>query len=401
MSLSDPADCRTNRIRDPTSILYQNVEETITLIDIPKSIAVAQSRHAKLISPASLKQPFPSTEPKSIKALAKIKENSTDHGCDEFMCDFIANSLHHIKENYSGPWCMPREVSTKTKKRKSDQLECENRPFEELSRPLLDQNVPELDFHSATSDNLSQAVSAIQCLTPIILPLEKVMVFKSLSCLRSNSVTNDQDEATKIHILVDHAEPSGGQASFRVFHIPPYSTFLLSTISEGIGTFLKVTPNFDFILLDPPWPNRSARRKGAYSTLESSSAIKDLLSSIPIDQRLSRHGLVGIWITNKRACREILTQKHGVLERWGLEIFEEWVWMKTTISGEPVTELTGLWRKPYEILLVCHRIVSRPAFKTSVPEVSHRAIAGVPGIHSGKPSLKGSNSDTFTYRVSY
>jgi N6-adenosine-specific RNA methylase IME4 len=64
--------------------------------------------------------------------------------------------------------------------------------------------------------------------------------------------------------------------------------------------------------------------------------------------------------------------------------------VKTTISGEPVTSLDGLWRKPYEILLLGRAPGSRLEAVRNLEEeeVVQRVIFGVPDLHSRKPCLK-------------
>jgi N6-adenosine-specific RNA methylase IME4 len=67
----------------------------------------------------------------------------------------------------------------------------------------------------------------------------------------------------------------------------------------------------------------------------------------------------------------------------GLEIFELWIWNKITENGELVSPLDGLWRKPYEIL-----VLGRPKMNTEErKEPIKRIIAAVPDEHSRKPNL--------------
>lgn len=62
-------------------------------------------------------------------------------------------------------------------------------------------------------------------------------------------------------------------------------------------------------------------------------------------------------------------------------VVEEWIWIKVTTKGEPVTRLDGVWRRPYEILLVF-----RHGSYCSTP--LRRYMFAVPDIHSRKPNLK-------------
>lgn len=118
--------------------------------------------------------------------------------------------------------------------------------------------------------------------------------------------------------------------------------------------------------------------------------------------------VVGVWITNKPSIREtVLDPSEGVFAAWGAELVEEWVWMKTTARGEPVSSLEGVWRRPYEVLLVGRRRKDGMSgtrggegfWEEGLGEdgddgegerkVKRRVILGVPDLHSRKPCLKG------------
>lgn len=146
---------------------------------------------------------------------------------------------------------------------------------------------------------------------------------------------------------------------------------------------------FDFILLDPPWPNRSVRNAKIYHTSALQQEEHPFHQAIPIiDRHLSRSGIAAIWITNKRAVRKLVLHS---MQNLGLELFEEWIWLKTTIYGEPVTPLDGLWRKPYELLLLFRHDLStgeKVLPLQEYPTVKRRLVVAVPDLHSRKPCLK-------------
>jgi N6-adenosine-specific RNA methylase IME4 len=101
--------------------------------------------------------------------------------------------------------------------------------------------------------------------------------------------------------------------------------------------------------------------------------------------------LVGIWITNKPSIRDLVVGENGIFDCWGIEFVEEWIWLKTTVHGEPVTPLDGIWRKPYEMLLLGRRRQKnkhRPDDRTPSLDIKRRVILGVPDLHSRKPCLK-------------
>ncbi|KAI0171857.1 MT-A70 family [Hypoxylon sp. FL1284] len=166
--------------------------------------------------------------------------------------------------------------------------------------------------------------------------------------------------------------------------IPEQSRYLSGTIESQRGRFLAESPMFDLIVLDPPWPSRSVRRKqNSYATAHGMQEAGDLLRRIPVASRLKEDGLVAVWVTNKAAVSDLLTSPNGVFSGWGLELVGEWIWLKITSSGEPVIDIESQWRKPWERILLGRRRGS-----TTKTSISTKVIIGVPDIHSRKPNLR-------------
>ncbi|KAL7772275.1 hypothetical protein CFE70_002231 [Pyrenophora teres f. teres 0-1] len=181
------------------------------------------------------------------------------------------------------------------------------------------------------------------------------------------------------------------------FTVPPRSTLFLSdsTASDAFRTsFRELTDefilprHFDLVLLDPPWPNRSAKRKGAYEQVGGMPYLKKLLLSMDIDSYLEHNALVGVWITNKEALRAHVLGPGGLFEMWNVGLVEEWVWIKTTTKGEPMFDIDSAMRKPYEILLLGRAAPNSWTTMAHAPNIKRRVIAAVPDIHSRKPCLK-------------
>ena len=106
---------------------------------------------------------------------------------------------------------------------------------------------------------------------------------------------------------------------------------------------------------------------------------------------------VGVWVTNKAAFRYLLLSPCGIFDAWGIELVEEWVWVKTTIHGAPICALNSAWRKPYEILLVGKAKSSASSKHDDADvgeadrgggQVKRRVVFGVPDLHSRKPNLR-------------
>ncbi|KAM0277157.1 hypothetical protein ACHAQH_006003 [Verticillium albo-atrum] len=165
--------------------------------------------------------------------------------------------------------------------------------------------------------------------------------------------------------------------------IPENSHYLRGTVEDRRADLVAGAPSFDLIVLDPPWPNRSAKRKrGGYATVSNLTETRSLLSRIPIASHLAADGIVAIWVTNKPSLIELLTaQGTGMLAEWGLELVTEWTWLKITTQGEPIFNLDSTWRKPWERLLIARRAGSQ----IKVPQ---RVMLAVPDIHSRKPNLR-------------
>lgn len=324
-------------------IICQNHSVTTTLLDIPRSIELAQDLSSstsskRLISSKPLEHPYPSVEPRSDKAKANLAAPSLD---DLFLQKHLEFALGELKKGHEGPWCLSRvtvgnengKLTKEEKRQRLDPEDAERAPTSTLETEDDHVLVPDGCMHFRNSEH-----------TPLNV------VFGS-----------NEEEVT----------------------IPPRSTFLQGEIDETLVIFKDSAPKFNFIVIDPPWPNRSAKRKHSYSISYGNSEIKLLLSSIPLFDHLEDEGLVAVWVTNKPALREMLLGEGGLFEEWGIQLIEEWIWLKVTSSGEPICALDSMWRKPYEVLLVGMR-----GKEKRDGDVKRKVIIGVPDLHSRKPNLK-------------
>ena len=362
-----------------TAILYQNDEKTVTLIDIPFSISLAQIPSEKsldriLLSSLPLQEPYPSTEPKSDVARAKVlskmgwAEDAYDY------TDLIQKGLEEIRNAHKSSWCLPRKVvpvaPSSHRKHKIEDLDFSGDHLVSTHEPHL----------SALELGTKLAETSIEpCIYAINAEGRMVTV-------QNPSLEPAQISSSKL--------PA-------VFHIPPHSEMILSSIDTKTAwafnyEALRLYPNstssagpgqFDFILLDPPWQNRSVTRSKIYKTMRDEDPIKTVRNEM--GEHLAPDGLVGCWITNKPNTREAATE---CFNAWNVDVVEEWVWIKTTANGEPLYKVDGLWRKPYEILLLGRKVesikLSGPNNVGTTRNISRKLIAGVPDLHSRKPSLK-------------
>ena len=385
-------------------ILYQNPSKSITLLDIPASIALSQLAPGQslenniLLSCLPLQEPYTSCEPKSEKARSRVISRQ---GPLHPYKDFICSGLDEIRKNYEGDWCLPRQISTIVqercnKKRKLDEGDCTVNKSSEIQEPILS-DLP-LYRHSRENSKAEPALSL-----HVQSSLGKVICSDYLS-LSNKLVLNTQANHLTLELTnPSPIHPTSPPASYR---IPPNSAFYpaeinrrsarqfskdISTSPAAYSSSSSLTSagpgQFDIIILDPPWQNRSVKRSDQYLTKTGSDIMKsfdDILG-----KHISPQGLVACWITNKPSTREAAL---AAFKNWGVELIEEWVWVKVTVKGETVYSVDGLWRRPFEIALIGQKpsgglenpsVVGRPP-----KEITKCLIVAVPDLHSRKPCLR-------------
>ncbi|KAF3020597.1 hypothetical protein E8E14_010355 [Neopestalotiopsis sp. 37M] len=167
--------------------------------------------------------------------------------------------------------------------------------------------------------------------------------------------------------------------------IPVGSKYLLGSIASQRERFLETAPQLDIVVLDPPWPSRSVRRKkkNSYNTAYDMAEMHDLLALIPVAGHLKPEGIVAIWVTNKPAVMDLLKSPGGLFDQWNVEFISEWIWVKVTSKGEPIVDFESTWRKPWERLLFAKR---KGSSRKLQPQ--RKVIFAVPDLHSRKPNLR-------------
>ena len=376
-------------------ILYQNTSQNVILLDIPQSIADGSG--VALVASPGPTRPYASTEPKAskrTKMLAAVPRVQQLY--NEKIEKLLAEAINAVRCARGGAtWCLDRAGAAVSS--------------------YIYSHLP-LEVHPPDS--------AATTKPPLILSANENYI-SSVASLGNAIVFNPHDTVVKLY--------AGGHC----FLIPPRCTFLLSSIDEGMQNFNQCLATssglagpgcpginageFDFILLDPPWSNRSVRHAKVYpSYSERQQEDHPYHKALHIiKQHLSQSGLTAVWITNKSAIRKLVLES---MHRLDLELFEELIWLKATIHGEPVTPLDGLWRKPYEILLLFRRgnvwcksstdassaLRDEVAYVPNIsqtqraeeeedeagnllleyPDVRRRVVIAVPDVHSRKPCLK-------------
>lgn len=353
-----------------TSVIYRNSSGTTTLLDLPASIQNGQCLRnqqpvqtvPRVLSARAPEQAYPNVEPKGLKRarlLRNIPHTEQDH--HHSLQALIAASLQEIGSAIGQrQWLLPRQPL----------LSSDENPLRTSRKGKVDQ----VDQVALEPHTVLSSISNI---------------FSSPDDIADRLVSNPSNLCTRL-VLGSHA-----------YHIPPRSKFILSDVTRFghvPAAFSKRFAQrcFDFIVMDPPWPNRSVRHAKAYKTSESCSKDPFLCVLPVLNNNLRSDGYVGIWVTNKATIRQVVTLS---LDQQGFQLYEEWIWMKTTVDGDPVTPLDGLWRHPYEVLLLfCRK--QRPKCGTAsdaaepaivsplATRVPRHVFVAVPGHHSQKPCLR-------------
>lgn len=338
-------------------ILYSSEAGSTFLIDIPSSIQHGQCSSFSPRSRPPLQSPYPNTEPKGSKRVAALNAVPVhEQKYHASIQEQISSALNEIDEHVSNDglsWYRHRGS---------------------MSTP------PDREYPGQATLSLAEPTCLIAVSTDPIVPIilsstEQRSKFASLDALRRVVVHNPGDDASVVE-TIDNGD----------YLIPPRSTFIYSTLQLGQQAWsdwqhlASSNYRFDLILMDPPWTNRSVRHAGHYRTAEDQSSDPFEQAIQIVETSLSPQGLVAIWITNKASIRANVVQTFGSM---GFYLVEEWIWIKVTTHGQPVTPLDGLWRRPYEILLLFQKRQAGVDVKTR-----RRIIAAVPDLHSRKPCLK-------------
>ena len=318
------------------NVLLASSSQTIFVLDIPTSIEDGQGA-GRLCSAAAPKLPYLTPEPKGRTREALLAKLPADE------LAYHRDIQHGIEMAFANvcdlsQWCLPRIVSNLT------ELSVLVPATESVE---IDHNIPVV---------LSTGLNHFK----VAADIQNVLV----SSNNEQSLVFLNDKTTLL--------------------IPPSCHFIWSSIShaylimESYEALTRQHLKFDLILMDPPWANRSVRNSRSYSTIDYRSSDVFLEALKIVKHCHASHAYTAIWITNKHTIRKHVLKSMQDLR---FTLVEEWVWVKVTTKGEPVMSMDGLWRKPYELLLIFqHDIVPCTPLR--------RHIFAVPDLHSRKPNLR-------------
>lgn len=386
----------------PTPILYHNPTYTTILLDIPHSLECAQGPSPRrILSTPALTHPFPSHPPKTAKAQRNVELRAGETDLDALILGKVVGfALEEVRKGWKGAWCTERVTGIE-----EGAVEREGKGGDGGlgGKRKRSKNASSLIPESYRSQNASGGT----------LPEPLLAPDGTTSLIFHNPLPTAQILRTSPSIdAVEGSDDPGSTVS-----IPPRSTPLLGPLTLTLPHFTLHAPKFSIILLDPPWPNRSARRAKSYDIARDREGIEALLRRLPLGSKLGDGGLVGVWVTNRKEFREMVVGKGGwerdgggggLFAQWGVRFVEEWVWVKVTKDGETVTDLNDVWRRPWEVLLVGRKdphnptenvegignetrggIVNRDYIRIGDGKgIERRIMIGVPDLHSRKPNLK-------------
>lgn len=323
------------------AVIFSSRDQIVFVLDIPTSIEAAEGG-GRLCSSVPLETPFVTPEPKGDKRTKFIAALPTEHVAYHIG---ISNDCERALMTVKGcldlrPWCLPRVHNV------------------ELEDVSLERAV--------TADDRASSL-------PVVLSTTQ-NDFQSTHCVQNQLIHNDNARKAYLQFRENKS-----------MLIPSRCTFSWSSSRRGLWTISEFSasavhgkPLFDVVLMDPPWANRSVRNTQKYHTAEEQSRdpFEEALTFLNYLRKPNGHA--AIWITNKVAVRDqVLTS----MAQRGFDLVEEWVWLKVTTKGEPVTPLDGVWRKPYELMLLFRQ-------RSTVITPTRRVIIAVPDMHSRKPNLK-------------
>ncbi|XP_031369580.1 N(6)-adenine-specific methyltransferase METTL4 [Apis laboriosa] len=152
---------------------------------------------------------------------------------------------------------------------------------------------------------------------------------------------------------------------------------------RDIAKKLDLNNQYDFILLDPPWWNKSIRRKKTrYSEASYKMMYNEELAKIPIGKLLCSNGLVAIWCTN--APSHLHSIFNNIFPSWGVTYRAKWYWVKITQGGNTICNFNcAPGKQPYELLVLGSVLNGN---EINIPD--GRLLISVPSaVHSHKPPL--------------
>lgn len=172
------------------------------------------------------------------------------------------------------------------------------------------------------------------------------------------------------------------EAHNKKYVFPRKCTFYSYDVRD-IEKKIELSNQYDFILLDPPWWNKSIRRKkmkcaeASYKMMYNEELVK-----IPIKKLLHSNGIVAVWCTN--SSNHLNSIINEIFPSWGIIYRAKWYWLKVTQAGDTICNFNSApGKQPYELL-----VLGTALEKGKIDIPGGKLMISVPSaVHSHKPPL--------------
>ena len=390
-------------------ILYANDDYSIVLLDLPASIEEALDNDLKLNSCEPFHEPIQNfCEPRKAAVKEDIRDKYPDVKLKDEVAAFVRDRLTQLKaaRGEDMPFCLRRCLTSRPDKDDANQEpSIDERNLDDSSNDKLEHITRKRKAATLGDDreDPSHFTKQQESTNGVNhMPDSLVEKLRSLHATDANMDIDERHCDNPIHNGSSTAKTmrvtNNETCSSSTYIIPAHSTFSRSKCSKNFpfqrpantieSSFWMGIDQFDFILLDPPWSNRSALRKRSYEMLTTKYVSEKFLHSMHVGNHLLPGGYIAIWTTNKAAVRNMVLRQGGLFSSWGVELVEEWIWVKITAKGDPILPLESTWRKPWETLLIGKSMYDQVNLQQSPVSINRRVIFAVPDVHSRKPCLK-------------
>lgn len=165
--------------------------------------------------------------------------------------------------------------------------------------------------------------------------------------------------------------------------LPAQSSFILGDVRKlrSGGVTPAALGQFQLIVMDPPWENKSVARSNKYATFHHTELLKiDVPALADPDECV-----LGIWVTNRPQYTAFILET--LLPQWGFTLHDTWFWLKVCADGDLVTPIESSHRLPFEKMIVAYRCADpeqRRALEKRLGE-DPKLLLSIPLRHSWKP----------------
>lgn len=163
--------------------------------------------------------------------------------------------------------------------------------------------------------------------------------------------------------------------------LPARCSFILGDVRKlpcGDGVALG---QFQLIVIDPPWENKSVARSKKYATFHHTELLKiDVPALTDPDECV-----LAIWVTNRPQYTAFILET--LLPQWGFTLHDTWFWLKVCANGDLVTPIESSHRLPFEKMVVAYRCADpgrRCALEKRLGK-HPKLLLSIPLRHSWKP----------------